>query len=136
LFRHIFVLQLFFMTETQKANSIPLIQKISYAGVTAALVVVIAGSAYMKLSNDETITNNFLKWNLLDFKNYIAFVEIIGFVLLVIPRTTIFGALLLTGILCGAIYTHILHTEPFYFPLAIILVIWINYLFIRPKKTK
>lgn len=134
MFRHIFVFQIFFMTETQKVSPISLIQKISYAGVTAAIALVLAASAYMKLSNDETIVNNFLKWNLIDFKNYIAFAEILVIILLIIPRTVIFGTLVITGILCGAVYTHIQHSEPFYFPLAIILVIWINYLLIRPKK--
>jgi carbon starvation protein CstA len=124
-----------FMSQPQNINTTPIIQKISYLGVILALVLVLAGSAYMKLSNNETIVNNFLKWNLIDFKNYIAFAEILGIILLIIPRTTIFGVLLLSGILSGAVYTHIQHTEPFYFPLAIILVIWINYLFIRPKKT-
>ncbi len=122
------------MSQTQTINSTPLLQKISYLGVILALVLVLAGSAYMKLSNNETIINNFLKWKLIDFKNYIAFAEILGIILLIIPRTTIYGNLLLSGILCGAIYTHIQHAEPFYFPLAIILVIWINYFFIRPKK--
>jgi carbon starvation protein CstA len=122
------------MSQTQNINATPLLQKISYLGVILALVLVLTGSAYMKLSNNETIVNNFLKWNLIDFKNYIAFAEILGIVLLIIPRTTIFGVLLLSCILSGAVYTHIQHSEPFYFPLAIILVIWINYLFIRPKK--
>lgn len=123
------------MSQTQNINPTPLLQKISYFGVIIALALVLTGSAYMKLSNDETIVNNFLKWNLIDFKNYIAFAEIIGIILLIIPRTSIFGALLLSGLLCSAVYTHVQHTEPFYFPLAIVLVIWINYLFIRPKKT-
>jgi hypothetical protein len=122
------------MNQTPNTNVTPLLQKLSHIGVTGALALVLIASAYMKLANDETIVNNFLKWNLIDFKNYIAFAEITGIILLVIPRTGIFGALLLSGILCGAIYTHVQHAEPFYFPLAIVLVIWINYFFIRPKK--
>lgn len=122
------------MSQSQQTNSASLLHRISYVSVLAALTLVFIASAYMKLSNEETIVNNFLKWNLMDFKNYIAFTEIIGLILLLFPRSTIFGSLLLSGILCGAIYTHIQYAEPFYFPLAITLVIWINYFFIKPKK--
>src|SRR5687767_6620040 len=109
-----------------------LLQKISYYAVLIALVLIFISSAYLKFSNAETIVNNFAKWNLLEWKNIIAGVEILGVILILIPRTTLIGCLLLTGITGGAILTHLQFQEPMYFPLAILLVIWINHYFIKP----
>lgn len=113
-----------------------LIQKISYFSVLLVLVVIFSASAYLKFSNDETILNNFSKWNLMKWKNIISCFEIAGLVLLLIPRTNVFGCLALTGVLLGGVVTHIQHSEPFYFPAAITLVIWINFIFIKPKKVQ
>jgi len=116
---------------TQKTN---LLQIISYYAVVIALVLIFIPSAYMKLTNAEAIVNNFSKWNMLDLKNTVAIVEIVGVLLLLIPRTAFLGCIVLSGIMGGAIYTHLSFQEPAYFPIAIFLVIWINYLFIKPKK--
>jgi uncharacterized membrane protein YphA (DoxX/SURF4 family) len=124
------------MTTTQTSNPPGLLQKISYYAVLLALVLIFIPSAYMKLSDADSIVANFSKWNLLDWKNIIAGIEIAGVLLLLIPRTTLLGCLLLSGISAGAAYTHFQFQEPMYFPLAIFLVIWINYLFIKPKKIK
>ncbi|MBI3133196.1 MAG: DoxX family protein [Bacteroidetes bacterium] len=111
-------------------------QKISYYSVLVAVSLVFMASAYMKLTDAETVVNNFSKWNLTAWKNTIAWVEITGAVLLLIPKTNFSASALLSGVLAGAIFTHIKHHEPFYFPLAILLVIWICYLYLKLKKIK
>lgn len=118
-----------------KASSKPAttLQKLSYYVVLSALIFVFASSIYMKFSNDEYIVNNFSKWNLLDWKNIIAGIELAGVLLLLFKRTVFVGSSLLSIMMLGAIYIHFQHSEPFYFPLAILLVIWINHIFIRPK---
>lgn len=124
------------MTTPSSERSAGILQKISYFAVIAALALIFLPSAYMKLSNAETIVENFSKWQLLDWKNLIAGAEIAGVILLLIPRTSLAGVLLLSAVMGGAIVTHFQFQEPVYFPAAILVVLWINYLFIRPKKTR
>lgn len=114
----------------------PLLHKISYYAVLAAIALIFIGSAAMKLTNNETIVNNFTKWNMLEWKNYIAIVEIILVITLFIPKTSLLTVLALSGIMAGALYTHLQYQEPIFLNIAIIVVLWINHLFIKPKKQK
>jgi len=52
--------------------------------------------------------------------------QIIGIVLYVIPQTAILGAILLTGFLGGAVSTHVRAGEPFWFPVAFGVLIWLG----------
>ena len=110
------------------------LQKVSYATILTFIIVTLLYSATVKLVSTEHVINNFSKWNLLDWKNYIAISEILICVLLVIRKTTIFGIISLTILLSGAIYTHVQHQEPFYFALSDILVSWFNFIFIKVKQ--
>lgn len=53
-------------------------------------------------------------------------------VLYVIPRTSIFGAILLTAYLGGAVNTHVRMGEPFYFAVVFGILIWLS-LYLRDK---
>ncbi|HXZ13761.1 MAG TPA: DoxX family protein [Candidatus Sulfotelmatobacter sp.] len=47
-------------------------------------------------------------------------------VIYAIPRTSILGAVLLTGYLGGATASHVRIGEPFYFPLAVAVLAWVG----------
>ena len=58
----------------------------------------------------------------------IAFIELVGTVLYAIPRTAVLGALLLTGLLGGAVATHLRVENPWFshtlFPLYVGFLMW------------
>ena len=54
-------------------------------------------------------------------------------VLYAIPQTCVFGAILLTGYLGGAVATHVHAGEPFWMPLIFGIVVWLALLFREPR---
>lgn len=122
------------MIEQPENKKTPLIQRISYVFLLVAIAAIFILTGIMKFTNNEQLVANFSKWDLLNWKEVIGAMELVGVVLFLIPRTNLVGALLLSSIMFGAIYTHISHSEPIFFNVAIVLVIWINYFFVKPKK--
>jgi hypothetical protein len=62
-------------------------------------------------------------------------VEIACVVLYAIPRTSVLGAILLTGYLGGATATHVHAGEPFFLPIIVGIVIWLG-LFLRDARLR
>jgi len=60
----------------------------------------------------------------------IALVETACVIVYAIPRTSVLGAILLTGYLGGATATHVRAGEPFFLPIVVGIVIWLG-LFLR-----
>lgn len=60
---------------------------------------------------------------------------LISTILYVIPRTSILGAILLTGYLGGATATHVRVGEPFYFPVIFGVLIWAG-LYLRDSQLR
>lgn len=56
----------------------------------------------------------------------IGVVELVCTVLYVIPRTSILGAILLTGYLGGATATHVRIGDPYFFPILVDVLIWLG----------
>ncbi len=56
----------------------------------------------------------------------IAVLEIAVAVIYLIPRTSFLGAILLTGYLGGAVFTHLRIGEPWYFPILVGLLAWLG----------
>jgi uncharacterized membrane protein YphA (DoxX/SURF4 family) len=56
----------------------------------------------------------------------IAVVEIAVAVLYLIPRTSFLGAILMTGYLGGAVFTHLRIGDPWFFPIIIGVVAWLG----------
>lgn len=52
-------------------------------------------------------------------------IEVAVTVLFLIPRTSFLGAILVTGYLGGAVWTHLRIGDPWYFPIIIGVVMWI-----------
>ena len=55
--------------------------------------------------------------------------------LYVIPRTSVLGAILLTGYLGGATATHVRVGEPFYFPIVLGVLVWAG-LYLREERLR
>jgi hypothetical protein len=65
----------------------------------------------------------------------ITIVEIICAMLYAIPRTSVLGAILLTGYLGGATATHVRVGEPFFLPILVGVVVWAG-LFLRDERLR
>ena len=52
-----------------------------------------------------------------------------------IPRTAIFGAILLTGYFGGATATHVRAGEPYFFPIVVGVLVWLG-IFLRDEKLR
>jgi hypothetical protein len=65
----------------------------------------------------------------------ICIVEIACAIVYAIPRTSVLGAILLTGYLGGATATHVRVGEPFYFPVIFGVLVWVG-LFLRDDRLR
>ena len=65
----------------------------------------------------------------------ITIVEIVCAIVYAIPRTSVLGAILLTGYLGGATATHVRVGEPFFLPILVGVVIWLG-LYLRDKRLR
>ena len=102
--------------------------------LTAMLAFVLLFSAAMKLSGKPEVINSAAHFGLsLKKFVFIGIVEIISTVLFIIPRTGVFGAMLLAAYLGGAIATHLEHFLPPYAPVVIESVLFITALIRFPE---
>lgn len=62
-------------------------------------------------------------------------VEIACAILYVVPRTSVLGAILLTGYLGGATATHVRVGEPFFLPIVVGIVVWLG-LYLRDARLR
>lgn len=62
-------------------------------------------------------------------------VEIVCAILYAIPRTSVLGAILLTGYLGGAVATHVRAGEPWFFPVITGVVVWLG-LYLRDARIR
>lgn len=94
------------------------------SGLLAVLLIV--GSASGKFTEWEGKAEMFAKlgWTT-EVMVKIGVVEVTSAILLLIPRTSFLGAILLTGYLGGATATHVRVGDPFYMPVIIGVVVWI-----------
>ena len=65
----------------------------------------------------------------------IGILELVCTVVYVIPRTSLLGAILLTGFLGGATATHVRVGSPFFFPLVVGVLVW-GGLFLREERLR
>ena len=92
-------------------------------GVLPALMLLFSG--VMKLTKSDEVVKGFthLGWDE-RLALALAIVEIGSTVLYLIPRTTVLGAILLTGYLGGAIATHVRIGEQFFMPALLGVLLW------------
>ena len=65
----------------------------------------------------------------------ICIVEIVCAIIYAIPRTSIFGAILLTGYLGGATATHVRIGEPFFMPVVVGIIVWAG-IYLRDERLR
>jgi hypothetical protein len=93
--------------------------------MSAVPVLMLLFSAWMKLLKLPAAVEGFAH---LGYPEYVAlplgFVELTSTVLYVIPRTSVLGAILLTGYLGGATATHVRVGEPFFVAIVLGMLVW------------
>ncbi|MEE4259919.1 MAG: DoxX family protein [Bacteroidales bacterium] len=72
------------------------------------------------------MANNFNKWGLGDWITIIAIGEAISALLFLFPKTNIFGVLLLSAHMGGAIVIHMSNGEPFIVQTVILILVWVT----------
>jgi hypothetical protein len=66
---------------------------------------------------------------------WLGIVELACTILYVIPRTSVLGAILLTGYLGGATATHVRIDDPFYAPVLVGVLVWLG-LYLRESRLR
>lgn len=76
--------------------------------VILTLVSIMLGvGAVSKIVGTEEMVNNFTFMNLTSYRGIVGIGELIGIVLLLYPRTSIFGAVLISCFMSGAVMAHL-----------------------------
>jgi putative oxidoreductase len=87
-----------------------------------ALMFLFAGG--FKLSGAQTAIDNFAKWGYPDwFRIVTGLIEVTAGVLVLVPRTSFYGTLLIIPTMVGAVLTHVTHAETRNIPLPLLLFV-------------
>ncbi len=105
--------------------------------LSGLLVFALGGSGSMKLMGKpemaQMMTEKFgFKPEMLP---RLGMLELLCVVLYAVPQTSVFGALLMTGYLGGAVCTHVRVGEPFVAPLILGVMVWVG-LFLREPRLR
>ncbi len=113
-------------------------KKMLWAGriVSALPVLMLFMSGVMKLLKPAAVVEGFAKLGYAeDLALGLGIVELICTAIYVIPRTSVLGAILLTGYLGGATATHVRVGDPFYGPVILGVLVWLG-LFLRDYRVR
>jgi uncharacterized membrane protein YphA (DoxX/SURF4 family) len=105
----------------------PVSKKMLWAGyiLSALPVLLLFFSGVMKLAKPAPVIEGFIRLGYPEgLALGIGIVELVCAVLYVIPRTSVLGAILLTGYLGGATATHLRIGEPFFAPILLGVMVW------------
>ena len=95
--------------------------------LSALPVLLMTGSALYGLLKPEAVAPQAAHYGYPDGTlARIVIVEIVCALLYAIPRTSVLGAILLTGYLGGATATHVRAGEPFFIPIIVGIVVWLG----------
>lgn len=125
-------------TPTLGAQPIPGSKTMLWAGriMSALPVLMLLFSSVMKLMKSAPVVEGFTH---LGYPESLALglgiVELTCAVVYVIPRTSVLGAILLTGYLGGATATHLRIGEPFFMPIILGVLVW-GGLFLRDDRLR
>ena len=113
-------------------------KKILWAGCIASALpaVVLLFSGVMMLMKPAAVVQELVR---LGYPEHLALgigvLELACTIVYMIPRTSILGAILLTGYLGGATATHVRIGDPFYLPVVFGVLIWLG-LFLREERIR
>jgi len=123
-------------TVTQTA---PVSNKAIWAGrvISALPVLLLVFSASMKIAEPPAVVRGFTKFGYPEHLiRVIAILELSCTVIYIIPRTSVLGAILLTGYLGGATATHARISDPaFVMPVLVGILVWLG-LFLRDNRLR
>jgi len=122
-------------SDTQTAH---VSKKMLWAGriLSALPVLMLLFSGVMKLVKPAAVLEGFVGLGFPEsFALGIGIVEIACAVLYVIPRTSVLGAILLTGYLGGATATHVRIGEPIFIPIVLGVLVW-GGLYLRDERLR
>lgn len=105
--------------------------------VSALPVLGLTMSAVMKLTRNPEMVGMFTgKYGYPEASlTVLAILEIACTVIYVVPKTSVLGAVLLTGYLGGAIATHVRVSDPFIAPLVLGVLVWVG-LYLRDLRVR
>ena len=112
------------LSETQTN---PVSKKILWAGyiISAIPVLMLLVSGVMKLVKSAPVVEGFIRFGYPESLALgIGLVELACAAIYVIPRTSVLGAILLTGYLGGATATHVRIGDPFFAPIVLGVMVW------------
>jgi uncharacterized membrane protein len=75
--------------------------------LTAIVTFMLGMGGLSKIVGTEEMTTNFTAMNMLPYMALVGVMEVAGVVALCIPRTSIYGALVLSSVMSGAVAVHI-----------------------------
>jgi len=104
--------------------------------ISALAVLMLVFSGVMKLLKPAAVMEEFIRLGYPEsLAVSIGILEILCAVVYIIPRTSILGAILLTGYLGGATATHVRIGDPFFIPIVLGIFIWVG-LFLRDDRLR
>lgn len=105
--------------------------------VSGLVILGLTMSAAMKLSHGAEMVSQFVsKFGYPEQTlRPIGVVELLCVTLYAIPKTSVLGAVLLTGYLAGAVATHVRVSDPFVTPLVLGVLVWVG-LFLRDPRIR
>lgn len=122
------------------AESAPISKKQLWAGriISAIPVLFLLADSIMKLMKIDPVMKAFVQLGYpLSLVVPLGILLLVCTVLYVIPRTSILGAILLTGYLGGAVATHVRHSDPLFshvlFPVYLGALLWVG-LYLRDNR--
>jgi putative oxidoreductase len=90
--------------------------------LSGALAFMFLFAGGFKLSGAQTAIDNFAKWGYPDwFRIVTGLIEVTAAVLVLVPRTSFYGAALIVPTMVGAVLTHVTHAEIGNTPLPLLL---------------
>ena len=122
-------------SDTQTAH---VSKKMLWAGriLSALPVLMLLFSGVMKLVKPAAVVEGFVQLGYPESLTVgVGIVELACAALYVIPRTSVLGAILLTGYLGGATATHVRIGEPFFIPIVLGVLVW-GGLYLRDERLR
>jgi DoxX-like family len=116
----------------------PVSNKLTWTGriISALLVLLLLFSGSMKVFFQSQVAVEFTRLGYPESVILgIGIVEIACVIIYAIPRTTLLGAILVTGYLGGATATHVRIGDPFIMPILIGVLVWVG-LFLREDRLR
>ncbi len=120
------------------AQTAPVSKKTLWAGriISALPILMLLFSGVMKLAKPAAVVQEFARLGYAESAALgIGILELVCTIVYLIPRTSILGAILLTGYLGGATATHVRIGDPFIAPVIVGALVWLG-LFLRDDRLR